>query len=338
VNASANPPTVNITSPSNNETFAALSTITIQASANPASGTVTLVEFFNGATKLGEDSSNPYSFDWNNVPAGSYTLRARVTNSMGASNNSSNVNVLVTVASNPPTIQITSPSNGAVLTAGTPVTLQANASDINGTVAIVEFFRDGIKLGEDLSSPYQFTWNNPPIGTFLISAKATDNSGSASTDEIQVFVNSENGLPVANAGNDLTVQLPVSDLIVNGNGDDSDGVITAYEWTQVSGPESVDFTQDAFGQLVVSIATEGIYVFELKVTDNGNSVGTDELVIRVITSLLRLEHIPRYFTPNNDGENDIWEWRGIELFANSALIIFNRFGMKVFETSSYDND
>jgi Bacterial Ig domain len=50
---------------------------------------VARVEFFNGATKLGEDTSAPYTFRWNIGAAGSYTLTARATDNGGAATTSS---------------------------------------------------------------------------------------------------------------------------------------------------------------------------------------------------------------------------------------------------------
>ena len=90
----------------------------------------------------------------------------------------------------------------------------------------MEFFNGETKLGEDLSSPYSFTWNNVATGTYVISAVATDNQGTTASDDIEIFVNAKMTAPIANAGEDITVQLPVDDLIVQGSGTDSDGVIT----------------------------------------------------------------------------------------------------------------
>ena len=42
-------------------------------------------------------------------------------------------------------------------------------------------------------------------------------------------------------------------------------------------------------------------------------------------------------TPNGDGKNDIFYLEGIECYSNNKVEIFNRYGAKVFETSSYDN-
>ncbi len=77
-------PTVSITSPANNATFTAPASVTINATAADADGDVTLVEFFNGATKLGEDDTAPYTFTWSNVAAGSYVLTAKATDDSSA--------------------------------------------------------------------------------------------------------------------------------------------------------------------------------------------------------------------------------------------------------------
>ena len=52
------------------------STITLSANALDSDGTVSKVEFFQGAVKLGEDTTAPYAYDWTNVAAGDYVVRA----------------------------------------------------------------------------------------------------------------------------------------------------------------------------------------------------------------------------------------------------------------------
>jgi len=89
------PPTVSIISPLNGATFNVSGSVVILASASDSDGTVSKVEFFNGTRKLGEDTSSPYSFDWSNVPAGSYSLTARATDNNGAITTSSAVSVIV---------------------------------------------------------------------------------------------------------------------------------------------------------------------------------------------------------------------------------------------------
>ena len=48
--------------------------------------------------------------------------------------------------------------------------------------------------------------------------------------------------------------------------------------------------------------------------------------------------IPNAFSPDGDGVNDTWEILGIEKAVGYKLMIFNRWGIKVYETNNYKND
>ncbi|MCX7804646.1 MAG: Ig-like domain-containing protein, partial [Planctomycetota bacterium] len=138
VNPAANtPPTVSITSPSNGATFTAPADITINVTAADSDGTVAKVEFYNGSTKLGEDTTSPYSCAWNGVAAGTYTLTAKATDNSGATTVSAAATITVNPANVPPTVSITSPSNGATFTAPADITINVTAADSDGTVAKV---------------------------------------------------------------------------------------------------------------------------------------------------------------------------------------------------------
>ncbi|MBC7390579.1 MAG: carbohydrate-binding protein [Opitutaceae bacterium] len=92
------------------------------------------------------------------------------------------------VPSNPansaPTVSITSPANNSSFTAGTPIQVNASASDKDGSVSKVEFFQGSTKLGEDLSSPYSYTISGLTAGTYSLTAKATDNAGASTTSAV----------------------------------------------------------------------------------------------------------------------------------------------------------
>ena len=90
------PPTVSITAPAGGSTFTPGSNITISASAQDSDGTVTQVQFRQGTTSLGVDTTAPYSLTWTGVPAGSYSLTAVATDNGGASTTSAAVNITVT--------------------------------------------------------------------------------------------------------------------------------------------------------------------------------------------------------------------------------------------------
>ena len=88
------PPSVSLTAPANGATYTAPATVTLQATASD-NGSVAKVEFFQGNTKLGEDTSSPYSYTWNNAGAGNYILTARATDNQGATATSSNVSITI---------------------------------------------------------------------------------------------------------------------------------------------------------------------------------------------------------------------------------------------------
>jgi Bacterial Ig domain len=174
-------PTVSVTAPANNATFLAGANITINAAAADGDGTVSKVEFFQGSTKLGEDTTSPYSYTWNNVSLGSYALTAKATDNAGATTTSNAVNISVTLPNSPPTVSITSPANNASFAAGSNITIAATAADSDGTITKVEFFQGSTKLGEATASPYSFAWSNVPTGNCALTGKATDNVGSVTT-------------------------------------------------------------------------------------------------------------------------------------------------------------
>ncbi|GAB3703771.1 hypothetical protein GCM10027592_34260 [Spirosoma flavus] len=198
-------PLVSLTSPALNAAFTAPVNVTLAASATDSDGNIAKVEFYNGSTKLGETSSSPYQFVWNNVSAGNYVLTAKATDNAGASATSSAITIQV---NNPapvnqaPTVTLTSPAQNATFTAPATVTLAANASDSDGTIAKVEFYNGSTKLGEDATSPYTFSWNNVAIGTYTLTAKAFDNSGASAT-SAGVTITVIAGTPPNNPGDDL---------------------------------------------------------------------------------------------------------------------------------------
>jgi hypothetical protein len=78
-------PTVSITAPLNGDIFHAGDDVVIEANASDSDGAVTKVEFYYyGDIKIGEDAESPYSYTWENVPTGRYTLAARATDNNGA--------------------------------------------------------------------------------------------------------------------------------------------------------------------------------------------------------------------------------------------------------------
>lgn len=92
-----------------------------------------------------------------------------------------------------------------------------------------------------------------------------------------------NVAPVATAGADVTITLPVATVTLDGSGSsDTDGSIASYAWSQVSGPVSTTISSTTAVKPVVTIlTTAGTYVYKLIVTDNKGATATDQVTITV---------------------------------------------------------
>lgn len=87
-----------------------------------------------------------------------------------------------------PTVSITSPANGASFTAPANVTVNATATDAEGPVSRVEFYRNNMLVGEDTSSPYSFTNTALPAGSYTMQARAFDSAGLSGTAQVSFTV------------------------------------------------------------------------------------------------------------------------------------------------------
>ena len=67
------------------------------------------------------------------------------------------------------------------------------------------------------------------------------------------------------------------------------------------------------------------------ITDLNSCATSINVIVGVIGSEACLE-IPVIITPNGDGYNDTWKIRNIDMFPDAEVVVFNRWGKKVFES------
>ena len=182
--SSISPLTATITSPSNNASFNEGSSITIQATASGGTGPIQKFEFFADTIKLAEDTTSPYSYSWSNATLGNYALTAKVTDSSGNTSVSEIITISVINPINQLTATITSPANNSSFNEGSSITIQATASGGTGTLSKIEFFVGTTLLGEDITSPYSYTWPNVTAGNYSLTAKVTDNGNNTAVSTI----------------------------------------------------------------------------------------------------------------------------------------------------------
>ena len=80
-----------------------------------------------------------------------------------------------------PTVNLDISSLEQTYFSGTPIQINASASDLDGYVELVEFFGNGELIGSDSSEPYGLTWENISVGEHTIFVSAVDNDGLVSS-------------------------------------------------------------------------------------------------------------------------------------------------------------
>ena len=166
------------------------------------------VEVYINGTKIGEAAAasplasavsgdaiiaaaSTYTYSWNTTgyADGSYKLKLIAYN---AQNKTSEVEITVIVNNNndaAPTVSITSPAAGDIIRLS--ATIKAAATDDKG-IAKVEFYADGTKIGEDATSPYEFTWDAKTVvdGEHEIKVTAYDTIGQTKSAVVKVTTQS----------------------------------------------------------------------------------------------------------------------------------------------------
>jgi gliding motility-associated-like protein len=104
----------------------------------------------------------------------------------------------------------------------------------------------------------------------------------------------------------------------------------SYYWTGPNG-----FTSTEQNPYISSTTALYSGSYTLVVTANGCSSTAATLIVFVNECCI---NIPEGFSPNADGINDYYVIRGIDCYPNNSIIIYNRWGNKVYEASPYKND
>ncbi|SKA51643.1 chitinase C-terminal domain-containing protein [Enterovibrio nigricans] len=187
-----------------------------------------------------------------------------------------------------PTVSLDSPTSADKITDGDVVTLTATAADVDGTVASVEFFVNGVSVGVDKTSPYSVSWNATE-GNHTLSSKATDDKG-AVTESAAISVSVQTGTVVP--GNEPpTVSVNASAMAVDqgatvtltADAADTDGTIAKVEFyaagkvvgSATSSPYSVDWVANTAGNV-------SVYA---KATDNDGAATDSSLITVNVTGL-----------------------------------------------------
>jgi hypothetical protein len=169
-------PTVTITAPLNNAVYNTLASVTITANANDADGSVSKVEFYNGATLLGADNTAPYSYIWSNIGVGTYTITAKVYDNVNESTIS--VAVEIEVEASVPTSTNGASNALGIVAAPTPfqttTTIRMSGSDEIQSVAIYNAIGQEVQRIENVSASEVVIGEALSDGMYLVYVTTTN--------------------------------------------------------------------------------------------------------------------------------------------------------------------
>lgn len=221
--------------------------------------------------------------------AGDYVFTFKATDDSGtSSSDTAKVTVLPKPANLPPAVN--AGTDVSITLPATAATLVGTATDLDGTIASRLWTQTSGPKTATLSGK---TTNNLKVtnltvaGDYVFTFKATDNSGSSTTDTAKIKVLPvANKAPAVNAGTDVSITLPVTAATLVGTATDSDGTIANMLWTQTGGPKTATLSGQSTNKLSISdLTATGEYVFTFTATDNSGASSSD--TAKVVTVLIQ---------------------------------------------------
>lgn len=276
-----NPPTANagadqtITLPT--------STISLFGSGTDSDGTIASYQWakMSGPSGTNFIGGGTARLDLTNLVQGVYSFQLTVTDN-GGQFASDQVTVTVNAAANIPPIANAGPSQNISLPTST-ATLIGTGTDTDGTIVGYAWTKDS-GPSCTITTPSSSTTGVTGLtaGIYVFRLTVTDNLSLTGFDTMRIFVTSlPNTPPTANAGSNQTITLPTNTVTLTGIGTDVDGVITNYLWTKILGGTGGTVASPASSTTAINGLTQGVFQYELTVTDNLGLTGKDTVQITV---------------------------------------------------------
>ncbi len=272
------PPSVTITTPTNGQIIQQdnLTAITLSANATDTDGIINSIQFEVNGTPLAQGNN----INWTPIAFGAYTIKVTATDDKGATaTHQVNITIQQKTDNQPPTVNISQPTEGQIFEQEvlTAITLSADASDTDGTIASVQFEINGTVLtqGNNIS------WTPAAFGDYTIKVTATDDKGATATHQVNITIQqkTDNQPPTVNISQPTEGQIFEQEVLtaitLSADASDTDGTIASVQFevngTTLTQGNNMSWTPAAFGDYTITVT----------VTDDKGATATHQVTITI---------------------------------------------------------
>jgi alpha-tubulin suppressor-like RCC1 family protein len=262
------------------------SSVTLSCTASETNGTIMSYAWAqtSGPSTVILAAPNQYQTLASGLVQGVYTFTITVVDANGLSANDVEI-VTVNAQAIPGTLVVDAGVNQAITLPTNNVTLTATASEVNGNIVSYKWTESSGPSVVAISTPAQAVTSvsGLVVGVYSFVISVTDNSGVTATNSVKVTVSAavQSGSPIVDPGANQTINLPVSSVILNAIASETNGTIVSYQWTQLSGPSAASIGSPGQAQTTVTSLVQGVYTFQILVTDNSGVTATNVVKITV---------------------------------------------------------
>ena len=294
-------PSISITSPNQGASFEEGTNINISTTVTDLDGTVTLVEFYDGSEKIGEDTSEPFNFLWSNVAIGEHQITAVATDDASDQGTSQIINISVEEVLS--CSEISNEAQQGSFSTGYEVLFETIGSNVTISFTLLDTDKTGVVAYLWRESPFQETQMDEVSGlTFSKTISGLTQGESISYACKFAFAG---GLAVTKyisyvVGNDCSeeddTEAPTNFSVTQGavtsrtielllNGNDDSGTIS-YEVSYGSETTTVTGSSGTEKSLIINnLDPETTYQFSVEASDlYGNEAENNPIIIEITTS------------------------------------------------------
>jgi len=295
-------PSISITSPNEGTSFEEGTDINITTSVSDLDGTVTLVEFYDGTEKIGEDTSDPFTLLWSNVAIGIHQISAVATDDASDQGTSQIINISVEEVLSCSEISNEAQQGSFSIgyealfeTVGSQVTISFTLLDTDKNGVVAYLWQETPFLETQMEQVSGLTFSKTingfsPGQTISYACKFAFAGGLAVTKYINYVVgndcsgsNNDDEAPSGFTATSGNITARSIELLLNGN-DDSGTII--YDVSYGSETTTVTGSSGNIESLIINnLEPETTYQFSVEASDlSGNEAENNPIDIQITTS------------------------------------------------------